>query len=251
MNKSLVYVVAVLALVIAGSHAASEEETRARLLVSKQILNKYLVEGNDCVIKYTLYNVGNGAATDVKLGELVAFLLTCEIMLLIEIVHLYSFSRPWLPCWCLRIGGRSIWSGRRSHCPSNELHACDRCASEGLWLLQFHCRRGAVQGHRGGRIVAGFVERWTGTGWHCQPGRFQSQVLIAFLRLDGIRHYDAAVAWISVLLVAFVQGQVREAEQIEEALDGCSKAWWEVLERLLLMKRFCCWVVEWRSVWKK
>lgn len=68
MNKSLLYVVAVLALA-AGCHASSDEETRARLLVSKQILNKYLVEGNDCVIKYTLYNVGNGAATDVKLSE--------------------------------------------------------------------------------------------------------------------------------------------------------------------------------------
>eukprot|EP00088_Acartia_fossae_P030373 TRINITY_DN3133_c0_g1_i1.p1 TRINITY_DN3133_c0_g1~~TRINITY_DN3133_c0_g1_i1.p1 ORF type:complete len:186 (+),score=59.35 TRINITY_DN3133_c0_g1_i1:47-604(+) len=42
------------------------EDGAARLLLSKQVYNKYVVEGMDVVVKYGLYNVGDSAATDIQ-----------------------------------------------------------------------------------------------------------------------------------------------------------------------------------------
>ena len=49
--------------------AYAQDETHARLLVSKLILNRYLVQNQDIVVEYTIYNIGTGAATNIVLTD--------------------------------------------------------------------------------------------------------------------------------------------------------------------------------------
>lgn len=62
------YVVCALA-VFALASGNTEEEGGPRLLVSKQILNRYLVENMDVVVKYTIHNIGSQAAVAVQLAD--------------------------------------------------------------------------------------------------------------------------------------------------------------------------------------
>jgi len=54
------------------AHLNAEEgsaASAARLLLSKQVFNKYVVEGMDVVVKYGLYNIGDSAATDIQIVD--------------------------------------------------------------------------------------------------------------------------------------------------------------------------------------
>ena len=53
---------------LCGSRAADSSES-AHLLVSKRVLNEYVVEGRDLTVSYAIYNVGSSPATSVSLVE--------------------------------------------------------------------------------------------------------------------------------------------------------------------------------------
>jgi len=46
-----------------------EDDSEARLLISKNILNQYLVEGKDLTVEYKIFNVGSKVAFDVRLED--------------------------------------------------------------------------------------------------------------------------------------------------------------------------------------
>lgn len=67
MAKKIIFTV--LFAILGAIYCDTDEEAGPRLLVSKQILNKYLVENMDIIVKYTIYNIGNSAAIGVQLVD--------------------------------------------------------------------------------------------------------------------------------------------------------------------------------------
>jgi len=57
--------------ILVNTVVSGEDEvtTPARLLIEKQILNKYLVESRDIVVNYNIFNVGQSAAIDVHISD--------------------------------------------------------------------------------------------------------------------------------------------------------------------------------------
>jgi len=53
-----------------GAASTGELDNEARLLVQKQLHNKYVVESMDVVLKYSVFNIGGVTATNVVLKEL-------------------------------------------------------------------------------------------------------------------------------------------------------------------------------------
>jgi len=61
----------VFVLILLNIFVTADEEvaTPARLLIEKQILNKYLVENRDIIVHYNIFNVGGSAAVDVQISD--------------------------------------------------------------------------------------------------------------------------------------------------------------------------------------
>lgn len=68
MMKQIVLLMAVATLAFCNEEKP-EEVQGARLLVSKQILNRYLVEGKDIEVRYSLHNTGKAPAVNVQLVD--------------------------------------------------------------------------------------------------------------------------------------------------------------------------------------
>jgi len=58
-----------LALLVALAVCANAQEENARLLISKNVLNQYLVEGQDLTVMYNIFNVGGSGAVDVQMVD--------------------------------------------------------------------------------------------------------------------------------------------------------------------------------------
>lgn len=70
MNNSILFTVTLVScLMLAGCQlvSAQQQTTNAKLLVDKEILNKYIVEGRDIVVNYHLINIGGSVARDIKI----------------------------------------------------------------------------------------------------------------------------------------------------------------------------------------
>lgn len=68
-------------LLVAIAAATSVFAEKANLLVAKEVTNNQVVQDRDVVIKYTVFNTGNGAATEVR--------MLCLLYLFIYIYIIY------------------------------------------------------------------------------------------------------------------------------------------------------------------
>jgi len=69
MIKNLFSVLCIAFVVALVAHAADDSSEDAKLLVVKNVLNNFVVEGLDITVKYTIYNVGNIPAVNVQLKD--------------------------------------------------------------------------------------------------------------------------------------------------------------------------------------
>lgn len=243
MHKSL-SLLCLFGFIVASGFAAEDETSTARLLVNKQILNKYLVEGNDVLVKYTLYNVGSGAAVDVQLGKWIPRKNNLQVTILVVpsiIFNLFlCFSWQQLPSKWLWISWWSIQRFNRSNCPTNQCYPCRCGPTKSIWLLQLYCCWSQLQSGRRFwycklfHTQNGFVRTITqhilsvATRFFCSPrwrwnrrsSWFQSSLLIAFVRLVRFRFHVHSTTSYSILLVAHIENKVRETHKVKETLNG-------------------------------
>ncbi|CAB0038109.1 unnamed protein product [Trichogramma brassicae] len=65
----LLFVAAAVLMAVCGEEEQVQQDEGARLLVSKNVHNKYLVENMDVIVKYTVFNIGSSAALEVEITD--------------------------------------------------------------------------------------------------------------------------------------------------------------------------------------
>lgn len=66
-SKSIVPLAIIFCCLLSAAVQAQQTTTNAKLLVDKEILNKYIVEGREIVVNYHIINIGGSPARDVKI----------------------------------------------------------------------------------------------------------------------------------------------------------------------------------------
>merc|ERR1712168_240723 len=68
-RKTCIMLVHIFVCVLFCSSYVRSEDDQAYLLVSKNVLNQYMIERKDLTIQYFVYNIGTSAALDVHLKD--------------------------------------------------------------------------------------------------------------------------------------------------------------------------------------
>ena len=124
MNKYLFFALSVFAVLVTVNSSVLEDSEDAKLLVAKNILNNYIVEGLDVTIKYNIYNIGNvyvffsptSNATFSFYYNLIYYFQCCFGCQVKRRKLSKSWVRTYIRLWTCQMGKNPTTKQRNTHC---------------------------------------------------------------------------------------------------------------------------------------